>query len=378
MYCNDVMPRSGRSLRFRIKNRSRIFRLLVCKPYEHATCRRYDGFNIMKTYDIAIAGEINLDLILYGLPTEMETERELLAGGFQVTLGGSSAIVAHNAAILGAQVALTSLVGDDDFGRIALDRLHTAGVDVSTIIFDKTIGSGVTVLLPHGERRHILTYPGTISELTIKHLDFNFLSRARHFHLSSLYLQRGLHAGLPGFLRRLKEAGTTISLDTNDDPADHWGSPLPEVLSYVDVFLPNEDEMCRMTGRDNLDEAVQTLHVRPAAIVVKRGRRGARVYEGASVTDVAPLNVVPVDTIGAGDSFDAGFLRAWLLSKDLVTCARAGNITGALSTQASGGTEAFRNQNLREAFLRKHQFYDLLGTRETLPTRQTVGSSESH
>lgn len=315
---------------------------------------------ISKRFDITIAGELNLDLILYGLPAEMELERELLASGFRATLGSSSAIVAHNAAMLSARVAFTTLVGSDDFGRMALNRLHAAGIDTSHVIAHPTTASGVTILLPHGNRRHILTYSGTIAELTVAHLDFDFLTQARHFHLSSLYLQRGLHAGLPDLLRRLKQAGLTISLDTNDDPDDRWGAPLSEVLPYIDVFLPNEDEICRMTSRSNLDDAVQALSTRPPAIVVKRGRSGASVFERDGRVDVAPLDVVPVDTIGAGDSFDAGFLRAYLLAKDVVTCARAGNITGALSTQASGGTEAFLDQNLRDKFLREHQFFDLL------------------
>ena len=208
----------------------------------------------------------------------------------------------------------------------------------------------------------MLTFPGTIAELTVANLDFDFLVQARHFHLSSLYLQRGLHAGLPDLLRRLKEARLTISLDTNDDPDNGWGAPLPEVLPYVDVFMPNEDEVCRMTNCADLDSAIQALPVKIPAIVVKRGSRGARVYEQGRAIDVAPLNVVPVDTIGAGDSFDAGFLRAYLLSKDTVTCARAGNITGALSTQASGGTEAFRDQTLRDAFLAEHHFFELLAS----------------
>lgn len=313
-----------------------------------------------KDFDIAIAGEINLDLIFYGLPTEMPTERELLADRFHATLGGSSAIVAHNAAVLDARVAFTSLIGNDEFGRIALDRMTAAGVDVSKVRRHNGATSGITVLLPHGHERHIITFAGTISDLTIAHLDFEFLARARHLHLSSLYLQRGLHAGLPELLRRLKQAGLTISLDTNDDPEDRWGAPLPEVLPYVDVFLPNEDEICRMAGQGELNDAVQALPSRPPIIAVKRGRRGARVYEHGRGTDIAPLSVVPVDTIGAGDSFDAGFLRAYLLSRDAATCARAGNITGALSTQAAGGTEAFLDQALREEFLRKHGFFELL------------------
>ena len=316
----------------------------------------------MKTFDITIAGELNLDLILYGLPAEMQTERELLATDFRATLGSSSAIVAHNAATLGVRVAFTTMIGRDDFGRLAMDRLRAAGVDASHTTQHNTIGTGITILLPHGDQRHMLTFPGTIAELTVANLDFDFLVQARHFHLSSLYLQRGLHAGLPDLLRRLKEAGLTISLDTNDDPDNGWGAPLPEVLPYVDVFMPNEDEICRMTTCADLDSAIQALPVKIPTIVVKRGRRGARVYEQGSAVDVASLNVVPVDTIGAGDSFDAGFLRAYLLSKDTVTCARAGNITGALSTQASGGTEAFRDQTLRDAFLAEHDFFELLAS----------------
>jgi sugar/nucleoside kinase (ribokinase family) len=314
----------------------------------------------MKTFDITIAGELNLDLILYGLPAEMQTERELLANDFQATLGSSSAIVAHNASTLGAKVAFTTLVGKDEFGRLALDRLRAAGVDTSHTVHHNTIATGITILLPHGDRRHILTFPGTIAELTIANLDFDFLVRARHFHLSSLYLQRGLQSDLPDLLHRLKQAGVTISLDTNDDPEDRWGAPLSEVLPFVDVFMPNEGEMCRMTRQANLHDAVQALSTKPPIIVIKRGRRGAQVYDQGRATDVAALNVVPVDTIGAGDSFDAGFLRAYLLGKDSVTCAKAGNVTGALSTQASGGTEAFRDPTLREMFLREHRFFELL------------------
>lgn len=312
-----------------------------------------------KSFDITIAGELNLDLILYGLPVEMQTERELLATEFQATLGSSSAIVAHNAATLGARVAFTTLVGADDFGRLAIDRLRAAGIDISHAGRHESISTGVTVLLPHGDQRHILTFPGTIAELTVADLDFDFLLQSRHFHLSSLYLQRGMHVGLPDLLQRLKQAGLTISLDTNDDPEDRWGSPLLEVLPYVDIFLPNEDEICRMTHSSNLENALQVLPVKPPAIVVKRGSRGARVYQRGQVTDVAALTIVPKDTIGAGDSFDAGFLWAYLLSRDLVTCARAGNITGALSTQASGGTEAFRDAAFRDSFLKKHCWHEL-------------------
>src|ERR1700743_1344785 len=112
----------------------------------------------MKTLDVSIAGEINLDLILYGLPADMPTERELLASGFQATLGSSSAILAHNLATLGAKVGFTTRVGADSFGTMALERLGASGVDLSRVVNSAgPTKTGVTVLLPHGDTRHILT-----------------------------------------------------------------------------------------------------------------------------------------------------------------------------------------------------------------------------
>lgn len=309
-----------------------------------------------KAFDLAIAGELNLDLILYGLPLEMPVERDLVATNFVATLGSSSAIVAHNAAALGLRVEFQSLAGDDDFGRIALGRLRDMQVDVSRVAVDAAVATGVTVLLPHGGVRHSLTYLGSIAQMSRNHLNVEALKQARHLHLCSLYLQEALHADLRDLLHELKAAGMTISLDTNDDPANAWGAPLHDLLPLIDLFMPNEDELCRMAGGVSLERAVETFATEVPTVVVKRGRNGCRIRHRGETFDTPGLSVTPVDTIGAGDSFDAGFLTAWLQGHDLRTCARAGNITGALSTQGTGGTEAFRDVRVREAFLETHDF----------------------
>lgn len=310
----------------------------------------------MRKFDIAIAGEINLDLILYGFPAEMPLERELLASGFQATLGGSSAILAHNLALLGSRVGFVTCTGNDDMGRMALGKLDGSGVDLSRAVMDDSTGTGLTVLLPHGEHRHILTYPGTIAALKASDLDMEYLKSARHFHISSLYLQGALTKDVPKLFRELKAAGLTLSLDTNDDPDDRWGPPLEELLSLVDVFLPNERELLRMTGKDSLEAALDGLAERVPCIAVKRGPRGSMVRAGCEVFVAEPVAVTPVDTVGAGDSYDAGFLFAWLNGLSYGECARAGNITGALSTLRPGGTEAFRDAALLANFLKKHDF----------------------
>ena len=310
--------------------------------------------SVNRVFDIVLAGELNLDLVLYGLPREMPADRELLASGFSMTLGSSSAILAHNMAKLGCAAAFMGMVGDDAMGTIAVQRLAAAGVNTSriTAVADGT-PTGVTVVLPHGSERHMFTHLGAMATLTGDDVDDAFLLSGRHLHLSSLFLQTGLRPHVPALFRRARALGLTISMDTNDDPADRWEG-VDQLLPLIDVLLPNASEACRMTGRGSLEQAADALAALVPLAVVKCGAEGALVAHGDARTRVPAVPVTPVDTIGAGDSFNAGFLTAYLRGHDPVTCARAGNVCGALSTLRSGGTEAFREDALREDFVRQH------------------------
>lgn len=309
----------------------------------------------MSTFDITIAGEVNLDLILYGLEEAIPIDREILASNFEMTLGSSSAILAHNLSVLGKRVGFVTRFGSDEMGRVAMNRLAESGAEVSrSVCAAGESKTGVSIILTHEKSRRILTYPGVMFDMTVADLDIDYLASARHFHLSSLFLLRGLHDGLPELFRELKRRGLTISLDTNDDPDNRWGGILDELLPWVDILLPNDDEVCRMARRDSVEEALDVLAPTVGLIAVKCGRRGARVREGGRRFSVPGIAVAPVDTIGAGDSFNAGFLAAWLSGASAEKCAEAGNICGALSTQKPGGTEAFRDRALREEFLRQH------------------------
>jgi len=310
----------------------------------------------MPSFDVTIAGELNLDLILYGLPEQLEPERELLADRMMLTLGSSSAIVAHNLAALGSRVGFQSRIGDDPLGRIALERLRQGGVDVSQVrSVSGATTTGLTVILHHAAWRNILTYAGTIFELNWDDLDLDYLADSRHFHLSSYYLQRALRPRVKELLQHLKSKGLTISLDTNDDPDDRWGGGLEEVLRYVDVFLPNEREACKVAATNDAELAMERLAKIVPLVVVKLGRRGAMAQRGKERLLAASVEVTPVDSVGAGDSFDAGFLHQYLRGADLPTCLANGNLAGALSTTRPGGTEAFRDAGHREEFLRAHQ-----------------------
>ncbi|HEX4424764.1 MAG TPA: carbohydrate kinase family protein [Terriglobales bacterium] len=306
----------------------------------------------MPRFDVTIAGELNLDLILYGLPAELPPDRELLADRMMLTLGGSSSIVAHNLAALGSRVGFQSLIGDDQMGRTALQLLGEIGVDVSRIRQNPgPIKSGMSVILQRDGWRNILTYSGTIAELSFEDLDLAYLADSRHFHLSSYYLQDRLRPHIPELFTKLKAAGLTISMDTNDDPDDLWGSGLRDVLGQLDIFMPNAREACRITGTEDLEDAVNQLAEQVPLVVVKMGHEGAMARQGANRFTSPPAKVTCIDAVGAGDSFDAGFLHQYVRGQDIPSCLAYGNLSGALSTTKPGGTEAFRDRKHREQFL---------------------------
>lgn len=308
-------------------------------------------------FDITVAGELNLDLILYGLPEDLPTERELLANGLSLTLGSSSAIFAHNLAVIGSRVGFVSRLGGDPLGRIALDRLAASGADVSKCRkVENSTQTGLTVVLPHATSRRILTYPGTMFELCFEDLDLSYLTDAKHFHLSSFFLHRALRPRLVELFRRMKAAGLSTSLDTNDDPEDLWGPDVGDILKYVDVFLPNEREARKVSGVNDLEGAIAKLAHTVPVVAVKLGSAGALGQRGGErVRCPSPaMDVESVDPVGAGDSFDAGFLHQYVRGANLATCLAYGNLAGAFSTTRPGGTEAFRDRQYFEQFFRHH------------------------
>ena len=308
----------------------------------------------MRRFDVTIAGELNLDLILYGTPEEIPRERELLVSDFSVTLGASSAIVAHNLGSLGSRVGFVSCIGDDQFGDLALARLSAAKTDVSKVAILPGRKTGLTVIMQRKSWRNMLTYPGTIFDLSMEKLDFEYLSSAKHFHLSSFYLQRGLRPDVPELFRKLKNAGLTISLDCNDDPDDGWDGGIQEALKWVDVFLPNAREIMRLTGASDWQSAIEEVAKTVPLVVVKLGSEGAVARREKEQWSSPALKVNLVDPVGAGDSFDAGFLHEYIRGSDVKACLAAGNRAGALSVTRAGGTEAFRDADHRMKFLQLH------------------------
>src|SRR5258706_1498589 len=305
-----------------------------------------------RKFDFSVVGELNLDLVLYGLPPELELDREHIASDMRLTLGSSSAIFAHNLALLGNRVAFHSAIGADALGELCLARLADSRTDVSAVRKFADKQTGLTVILPRPVKRYILTFPGVMAGMRFEDLDLDLVFNARHLHISSLFLQRALRPRVAKLFRLAKQAGLTTSLDTNDDP-DGWWDLDNEIFKHLDVLLPNESEACRLANRATSEAALKTLGEQVPLVVMKCGEKGAIAKRGEVEVVSSPFPTQAVDSIGAGDSFDAGFLHQFIRGASLEACLRFGNLTGALSTTRQGGTEAFRDGLHRTTFLNR-------------------------
>nr|WP_225737644.1 carbohydrate kinase family protein [Dyella acidiphila] len=285
-----------------------------------------------------VIGEINVDFVFKGCHAAPTLGREVLADDFVMTPGSSAMICAMGLARLGNPVSFHGKLGTDASGTFCLQALRDAGIDVASLKPDGALRTGVTASLSTAQDRALVTFAGAMAELRADDIDDRWLSHADHLHVSSYYLQQGLRPGCRQLLARATVAGLTTSLDPGFDPAQQWETDLLDTLQAVDIFLPNEEELLAITRRRDLHDALQTIQNGRTQTVVKRGRQGCASLHDGSLIEVTAYAVEAIDSTGAGDSFDAGFLHAWLREQPWQECMRWGSACGSLSTRGVGGT----------------------------------------
>jgi sugar/nucleoside kinase (ribokinase family) len=283
---------------------------------------------------LLVVGDANPDLVLRGDIVPRFGQAEQLLDAADLVLGGSAAITACGTARLGVPTRLLAAVGADVYGGFVRDVLAERGVDVTGL---RTVDepTGLSVILS-GADRAILTLTGAVSALRPSDVDF---AGVRHVHVSSLFLQPALAAGLAGVFARAQAAGVTTSLDTNWDPSGRWEG-VGAILAHTDVFLPNTAELAAITGVADPETAAATLVATGVTVVLKEGAAGARAWWPGGSAAVRALVVDVVDTTGAGDGFNAGFLAGHLDGAPVERSLAMAAVAGALSTRASGGTAA--------------------------------------
>jgi len=299
-----------------------------------------------------------VDIILNDIESLPVIGKEILASTMSVTLGSSSAIFASNLSSLGTRVTFIGKIGEDNFAGVVLSSLEMKNVDTSRIIRSTTLNTGATIVLVYDQDRANVTYPGAMNDLRLKDINFDLLSEARHMHFSNCFMQPGIRNDLTELFRRSKELGLTTSFDTQWDPEEKWDLPLEKLLPWVDVFLPNMQEFKFLSRSSTFEEGIRNLKKFSNYIVIKNGSEGAIAWDGKDlIRQDAFKNDRIVDTVGAGDSFNAGFIKEFINKKPLKKCLETGALTGAINTTRAGGTGAFENLDLvRKIALEKFKY----------------------
>ncbi len=306
----------------------------------------------MKKLDVVVCGEVNVELILWNHPFP-ELEKEKLAERMLFTFGGSSAIFAYNLAALGARVGFVTVIGKDALGDYLFRRLREQKIDLRHLRWARNTPTGITLTMFMPPNKAMVTCAGTIAALRLRDIPLDYLRSAGHLHVGCFFLQKNLQASAATLFRRAKMLGLTTSLDTNWDPSEQWDSGLKAALPHVDIFLPNEDEALRISGERDLHRALDVLSQVVPVVVVKRGEKGAVLRAGTKVIEMPALPAKFVESTGAGDTFDAGFVFGFIRGAPLEECLRFANACGALAVTEMGGTTAFAAQKNPRAWLER-------------------------
>ncbi|MEU4196335.1 carbohydrate kinase family protein [Kribbella sp. NPDC026611] len=294
------------------------------------------------TFDLLVIGDANPDVVVgpVAQPILFGQQERLVPSG-SLVLGGSASIMACGAARLGLRVAFAGRVGDDAAGEFVRTALASRGVNVDAVLTDPALPTPLTTILTSGDDRAILTSPGCLPSTVAEDVPRDLIRSVRHVHAGSFYLLPELAVGLAGIFKEAKAAKATTSLDPNDDPAGRWDRMvLDPILRVTDYFLPNAAEALALTGHHSVVDAAGILARRGPLVVVKNGAEGALAHNGSRVITAPAVKVEAVDTVGAGDSFDAGWVAAVLKGMKPDRALAIAAACGSLSTRAAGGTAA--------------------------------------
>jgi hypothetical protein len=300
----------------------------------------------MTHYDVLIPGNYFCDIIFTGLPTFPALGTEIYTDGLTVVPGGVlNTVIALQR--LGLQVGWCGFLGNDFFSQFISTFIHAEGVDTTLIDYQNAPLRRVTVALSYPEDRAFVTHvdppPDVIGRLLAEYSRFSF----QHLHLNRLYVDERL----PEFLRELRERGITISMDCQHRH-ETLDSPLVKtMLALVDMFMPNAIEAQRLTQTDSVEKAAAILKDLVPLLVIKDGGNGAYAWHRGEKWHIPAMELTPLDTTGAGDVFNAGFLSAWLKKLPINDCLLWGNICGGLSTQGYGGCSAAPSRTQVETLL---------------------------
>ncbi|WP_127585866.1 carbohydrate kinase family protein [Paenibacillus koleovorans] len=287
---------------------------------------------------VLVLGELNVDIILTGEDILPEWNKEKLADTFQVVPGSSSAITACGLAGLGLAVKFVGVVGDDEYGRLMKRTLDKFAIETDALVVEPTIQTGLTISLSSSRDRALVTYMGSIPLLKPADLPEDLLDGVDHVHFGSYFLLDGMREHWLRLFSEAQRRGASTSFDTGWDPRGHWqAESIGRLLEVTDLFIPSEEELLHIFPGSSVSDSAAKLPSH-RYVGVKCGAKGGVLFDAHGVaTPGAPFPVQPIDTTGAGDSFNAGLIYAYLHGMEPTEMIRFANACGALATQRVGG-----------------------------------------
>lgn len=303
----------------------------------------------MKKYDAIVIGDANIDLVIAGCNELPEPGQEVLVQNMTLHVGGGAALFSIALAKLGLKLAFNGILGEDGFGQQVRDRFAQYGIDTSFIRGSST-NTGISIAINPEQDRSFITYLGSNAELSMKLLDMESVASARHVHLTG-YRGRQNHGEFMETVRAVKARGATTSLDVGWDDTGEWFTGIYELMGEVDVFFMNEAEAEHYTACSDVKAIIAKLSAHSNHFIVKLGSAGAVATVNGQSKFRSGFNVPVVDTTGAGDSFNAGYIYGLLTGKETETCLLYGNACGALSVTESGGSTGTPDRMALERFI---------------------------
>ena len=298
-------------------------------------------------YDVIVIGDYFIDLVFSGLPRFPELGVEIIGQDFQMIPGGAynSALAMHR---LGLKVGWACDFGTDDFSRFVLERARSDGLDDSLFVCQAQPLRRITVSVSYPEDRAFITYcdPDPPDPAALQALG---ATSARLVYLAGFWEGQAFE----NVVEAVRARHMNLVMDGNSSgDINLTRDSVCSAICSVDVFTPNAAEARRITGHTELGQAIRTLAELCPLVVVKDGACGAYACTGSRVIHAPAIPIAPVDTTGAGDCFNAGFLAAWLDDLPLEECLRWGNVVGGLSTLSPGGTGRAVTRSDVESWLR--------------------------
>ena len=302
-----------------------------------------------KKWDVYVYGDVNIDLVVPGVESLPAPGTEVDTPVMETFVGGGAALFALGVAKLGLKPVFQGSVGRDMYGAYIRNLFRELGADDSLLADSDTKKTGISISFTNEKDRCFLTYRGTNEGLSLRHMDLEQVKFARHVHVTG-YEGTSNHGEYLDMLTRIKALGdVTVSFDVGWDMTGAWYEGI------FDLLPMNETECCHYPRLSDPEEGARRLAEGAGMAVIKLGKRGAMAVKDGVLTCAPAYPVTVVDTTGAGDSFNAGFVSAFLRRLPVEDCLKYGNGCGALSVTKLGGNTGFPFREELEKWIRDHE-----------------------